>query len=216
MGIIETSYILIDTLGKIIKSYPNRYPWKRTAPNVAFMGENLFYHFNDNLYKKEIYSDTIYTFLNKSFKPHLVIDVGKFRLTPEKREENDYKYILDNFLIPVSLFEFGNCIYYEFILPSNEKNDGLSFIGLKNSKTKFLFDSEPGLINDIDGGPNIRPKTGTDNTIVSWIDAFKFKQTVESKSLRPPPSLGKNTQQKRLPINIKETDNPIIIMVKIK
>ena len=76
MGIIENSFILIDTTGKTIKNYPNKYHWKRTVPNVAYLGENIFYRLNGELLKKEIYSDTIYSYKNRNFEPHLIIDVG--------------------------------------------------------------------------------------------------------------------------------------------
>ena len=139
MGITQNSYILIDTLGRILKNYPNRYPWKRTVPNVAFGGENLYYRFNGNLNKKEIYSDTIYTYKNKSFEPHLILDIGKLRLTPAKREENDYKYILNNFLNPVNLFEFGNCIYYEFIIPPAWGMRKIFIYRFEEWKNQFIF-----------------------------------------------------------------------------
>ena len=42
MGIVENSFILIDTMGKIIKNFPNKYPWKRTIPNVVFIGREHF------------------------------------------------------------------------------------------------------------------------------------------------------------------------------
>lgn len=61
MGTTENSFILIDTAGNIIKNYPNKYPWKRTVPNVAYGGENIFYRLNGNLITKEIYSDTVYS-----------------------------------------------------------------------------------------------------------------------------------------------------------
>ena len=216
MGTTENSFILIDTLGKIIKNYPNRYPWKRTAPTIAYPGENLYYRFNGNLNKKEIYSDTVYTYMNKSFEPHLIIDIGKLRLTPSSREERDYKYLMSNFLDPSNLFEFGDCIYYEFILSINGETEKLSFIGSKNGKINLLFDSETGLINDIDAGPNILPKTVKGNsTMVAWINALELKQHFQAKTLKPPPS-EKTGKFENLARSIKETDNPVIMMIGIK
>jgi hypothetical protein len=157
MGNIENSFMLIDTTGKIIKNFPNKYPWKRTGPTVAFPAENIFYRYNGILIKTEMYSDTVFTYKNKSFEPHFIIDFGKLRLTPAKREEYDAKYLMNNFLSPVCLFEFGNCIYYEFIIPYKGKMEGLSYIGSKNGNLKLLFDPEKDLINDIVGGPNFWP-----------------------------------------------------------
>lgn len=216
MGTTVNSFILIDTLGNIIKNFPNKYPWKRTFPTVAFMGENLFYRFNGDLIKKEIYSDTLYTCKNKGFEPNLILDVGKLRITPTAREESDIKYINNNFLTPINLFEFGNYIYYEFIIPWEGETEGLSYIGSKTGNFSVLFDPEKELINDIDAGPNIWPKTVKDNfTIVAWIDAIELKQHVQLKSLKPPSS-EKIGKLETLAHSIKETDNPIIVLIKIK
>jgi hypothetical protein len=183
---------------------------------VAFMGENLFYRFNGDLIKKEIYSDTLYSCKNKGFEPNLILDVGKLRITPAAREESDIKYINNNFLTPINLFEFGNYIYYEFIIPWEGKTEGLSYIGSKTGNFSVLFDPEKELINDIDAGPNIWPKTVKDNfTIVTWIDAIELKQHVKLKSLKPPSS-EKIGKLETLAHSIKETDNPIIMLIKIK
>lgn len=86
-----------------------------------------------------------------------------------------------------------------------------------NGKLKLLFDPEKtGLINDIDAGPNIWPKTVKDNsTIVAWIDAIEFKKHVQVKTLKPPPSQNIGKLEK-LALSIKETDNPVIVMIEIK
>lgn len=219
MGNIDNSFILLDTLGTIIKNFPNRYPWKRTVPNVAFTAENIFYRSNGNLLKKEIYTDTVYTFKNKVFTPHLIIDVGKLRLTPEIREKNDPKFIMSNFLTPVNLFEFGNYIYYEIIIPWEGETEGLSVIGSKDGKFNVLFDPSIDLINDFDAGPKIWPRTVKDNsTLVAWTDAIKLKQysiSIDFKTLKPVNS-DKKKQFEKFAQSIDETDNPILMLIKVK
>ena len=59
MGNIENSYTLLDTNGLVIKSFPNNYPFKN-HDSFIFRYENLFYKFNNQLFKKEVYSDSIY------------------------------------------------------------------------------------------------------------------------------------------------------------
>jgi len=219
MGIIENSYNMFDTTGKIIKNFPNKYPWKRTVPNVAFQGENIFYRFNNQLFKKEMYCDTIYTFRNNNFEPHLIIDVGNLRLTPGARTESTAEFIMHNFLAPINLFEFGDYVYYEFIVPRNDKAEGLSFIGSKNSSFSALFDPEKDLINDLDGGPNIWPKTvWDDNTVISWVDAISLKTLVASESFKNsnPKFPEKKKELEKLANNLKETDNPVLVLVKLK
>ncbi len=76
-------------------------------------GENLYYTFNNSLYKKEVYSDTIYEFDNECFTPHMVLQVGKKLLTTEARTQFDGRYLAKNYIMPLNLFEFGDYVYYE-------------------------------------------------------------------------------------------------------
>jgi 6-bladed beta-propeller len=219
MGNIENSFNLFDTTGNIIKNFPNKYPWKRTVPNVAFQGENIFYRFNNQLFKKEIYCDTIYVYKDKDFKPHIIINVGNLRLSPGIRTESTAEFIMHNFLAPINLFEFGDYIYYEFIVPRNGKSEGLSFIGSKNGNFRVLFDPEKDLINDLDGGPCIWPKTNWDDkTLISWVDAISLKTMVASEAFKSstPKYPEKKKELEKLANSLNETDNPVLILVTLK
>ncbi|MDX9727237.1 MAG: 6-bladed beta-propeller [Bacteroidales bacterium] len=218
IGDIETSYLLIDTNGKIIKSYPNKYPWKRNAPTLAFQCENIFYRNNGQLIKKEIYCDTLFAFIDKNFYPHSVIDIGKLRLTPNFRTESDVNFITENFINPMNLFQFSNFIYYEFHIPINGHIEGLSFIGSKDGKFRVLFDPEEDLINDLDGGPSIWPKSAWDDmAIVTWTDALRIKTFVLSEKFKSsnPKYTNKKKDLENLAESLKETDNPVLILIKL-
>jgi hypothetical protein len=219
MGIMENSFNLFDTTGAIIKDFPNKYPWERTVPNVAYQGENIFYRFDNQIYKKEMYCDTIYVYENRDFKPHLVIEMGSLRLSPGARTENTAEFIMHNFLAPMNLFEFGDYIYFEFIVPRNDKSEGLSFIGSKKGNLRVLFDPEKDLINDLDGGPCIWPKTvWDDNTIISWVDAISLKTLVASEAFKSstPKYPEKKIELEKLANRLKETDNPVLMIVYLK
>lgn len=222
MGDTETSFILIDTTGKIIKSFSNKYPWKRIVPGVAYQHENLFYRFNNQLFKKEIFCDTIFVYNKKVFEPHIIIDVGNLQLTPSVltniRTSSDALLVLHNYLNPLNLFEFDNYIYYEFLLPRNDKYERLSFIGSKNGKLKVLFDPQKDLINDIDGGPCIPKSIWDDKTIISWIDATTLKTFVTSKTFKNNNPKYPEKKEKLISFanKINETDNPILILIKFK
>jgi hypothetical protein len=222
LGNIENSFVLMDTVGAIIKNFPNRFPFKKN-PNYAptYQHENLFYRFNNRLYKKEVYSDTVYVYENMNFKPHLVIEVGNRLVTPEARAENDLFYLSKNYITPLNLFEFGDFIYYEFIYERILGTNTLifGFIGSKKNKFQAFINSEQGLINDLDGGPNIWPKTTKDdNTIITWIDASKLKDYVASDTFKKstPKYPEKKKELEKLANSIQANDNPIIIMIKVK
>jgi len=82
-----------------------------------------------------------------------------------------------------------------------------------------MFPVYEGLINDLDAGPNIWPRTvKDDNIIVSWIDAFKFKEYIASDAFKnsTPKYPEKKQELERLANSIHEDDNPIIILIKVK
>jgi len=219
MGAIENSYILVDTMGTIIRNFPNKYPWTRTDPGVFYTGENLFYSFDNQLRKKEIYCDTVYSWKNGDFEPYMVIDVGNLRLTPEARTTGTVDIIMKSFLHPANLFEFGDKVYYEFISPRNGKMEGLAFIGSKDGDFRAFFDPEKELLNDLDGGPCIWPKgTWDDNTLVSWVETINLKNWVNSEAFRNsnPRDPGGKAELVRLADSLEETDNPVLVLVRFK
>ena len=218
---VENSYNLTDTSGIIIKKFPNKYPWKIVQKSTVVFDENLYYRFKNKLYKKEIYSDTVYVFENLSFKPHLVIAHGGKLLTSNARSEYEPSLLMQKFLSQKNLFEFGDYLYYEFIY--DFKRGGRytykGFIGSKKDKTQALIYPEQGITNDLDGGPNIWPKTiKDDNTIVSWVNALQLKTHVLSEAFKnsKPEFPEKKKELEKLANNLKETDNPILILVKLK
>jgi hypothetical protein len=224
-GNIENSFILIDTTGKIIDKYPNKYPLESFDRGISYESEIIFYTFNNQIFKKEIYCDTIFLCDNKVFEPHLIIDVGGLRLTPDVRANtngrsfSEVSSTLKKILLPSNLFEFSDFIYYQFATTINGKYDGFSFIGSTKNNFKAVFPINEGIINDFDGGPNIWPRTvRDDNTIVSWIDAFELKKYISSDAFKnsKPQSPEKKKELEKLADSVKENDNPIMILIKVK
>jgi len=215
-GNITSSFNLIDSTGRIIKSYPNKYPWNPPKRSTyIFQYENLYYRFINQLFKKEIYSDTIYSFDKLAFEPHLIIDHGKRLITSKVRTNSSVDQITEDFIRQLNLFEFGDYIYYEFLLGRN----AFSLIGSKKNNSTILIDPEKGIINDVDCGPNIWPKAVKDDkTLICWIDAIELKKYVASEIFKKsvPKYPEKKMELERLANNLKETDNPILILVKLK
>jgi len=219
-GNFQTSYNFIDTIGRSIKSFPNKYPFNNH--NSYFLWhENLFYRFNNKLFKKEVYSDTIYVFEDMSFKPHLVIDVGEKLLTPNARSEFEGLYLAKNYISPLKLFEFGDYVYYEFVYKFALPEDVLifSFIGSKKNNFRAIINTGQGIINDLDGGPNILPKTIKDDyTIIALVDALQLKTHVSTEAFKnsKPKYPEKKKELEKLANGLKETDNPVLVSVRLK
>jgi hypothetical protein len=220
MGNIENSYNYLDKTGSVLKSFQNRYPFENHYGNTIWE-ENIFYRFDNKLFKKEVYSDTIYEFENMRFKPHLIIDVGEKLLTPKARSDNDGLALGSKYIDPLKLFEFGDYIYYEFIYRFVLPEDVLiySFIGSKKGNFQVLINSGQGIINDLDGGPNILPKTiKDDSTIIALVEANDLKKHVASEDFKNsnPIYLEKKRELEQLANKIKETDNPVLVLLKLK
>ncbi len=220
MGDIQNSYTLIDTNGRVIKFFPNKYPFKNHDA-YGIKGENLFYMFDNKLFKKEVYSDTIYLYDNGTFTPHMVIQVGEKLISPEARTKFESRYLAENFIIPLNLFEFGNYVYYEFVYRYVIPNDVLiySFIGSKFNNIKAIINTGQGFTNDLDGGPGFLPKTiKDDNTIIGWVDAQKLNAHVDSEEFKnsKPKYPDKKKELEKLANRLKETDNPVLVLVSLK
>jgi hypothetical protein len=219
MGDIQNSYTLIDKTGKVIKYYPNKYPFKNHDA-YGITGENLFYKFDNKLFKKEVYSDTIYSYNNEKFAPHMIIQVGDKLITPQARTEFDSRYLAENFIIPLNLFEFGDFVYYEFVYTfALPKVLIYSFIGSKRNSFKALINTKQGIKNDLDGGPNILPKTiKDDNTVIGWVDALKLKAHVASDAFKnsTPKYPEKKKELEKLAERLKDTDNPVLVLLRLK
>lgn len=218
LGNVEISFNLIDSSGKIIKNYPNKYPFVKYKNDAyGFAHENLFYRFDDLLFKKEVYSDTIYVYKNMEFRPHLVIEVGDRLITPKVRSELAGLELAKNYITPRNLFEFGEYVYYEFTYKFDFSNTlNYSFIGSKKRDFQVFIKPENGIINDLDGGPNILPLTiKDDNTFIGCVDALQLKKHVASETFTKstPKYPEKKKELEELANSLKDTDNPVLMFV---
>jgi len=218
-GSNSNSFILIDKSGNLLKSFPNRYQFKSKS-TYGFNHEILFYVFNKKLFIKELCAETVYSFENSGFKPHLVIDVGKKQVTPKVRSECDMFEINANYIQPRDLLEFGNFVYYAYVDKYVQGDVRIyGFIGSQKDNYQALFDLGKGFTNDLDGGPNVLPlTTKDDNTIVSLIDAIDLKNHVASETFKKSKPLypEKKRELEKLANSLKETDNPVLVLVSLK
>lgn len=213
LGNVEDSFNLIDSTGNIVKKFPNIYPFVK-QPNEAygFVHEVLFYNYDNKLFKKEVYSDTIFSFENFEFEPHMVINLGDKSITQKARSEISGMDISKKFIIPRNLFEFGDFIYYEF----GYGFVNYSFIGSKKSSFQALIKTGEGIINDLDGGPNILPMISKDDkSIIGWIESIQLKAYVTSSEFlnSKPKYPEKKKALEELANKLTIYDNPVLMVV---
>ena len=217
-GINESSFILIDKLGNIIKSFSNIYKFNQKS-GFGFTHENLFYGFSNKIFKKEIYSDTVYVFENFDFKPHIVLKVGNRLITPKVRSESDMLTIGAKYIHPMNLFEFGDYVYYQFVYKYSPEELIYGFMGNKKDNHQIFFNPGQGIANDLDGGPGILPLTvKNDYTIISLIEPITLKKYIATNEFKnsTPKYPEKKRELEKLTNSLKETDNPVLVLIKLK
>jgi hypothetical protein len=102
-------------------------------------------------------------------------------------------------------------------------------LGIYNIQSNSLVFCEPtstdnplftsGIYNDVDAGPRFYPmKQVNDSTLAMWIEAKQLKDHVASKDFMN--SIVKYPEKKKeleiLASSLKETDNPILMLVRLK
>ncbi len=222
-GSIENSFELIDYSGTILKSYPNKYKFQAGA--IVFVeqeNECMFYWYNDNLNIKERYSDTIFTFKDRSFIPKMVVNRGERRFIADlliyNTEDELTRVIKEKLPLYIDeecIYEFGNYIYSQFWY----KDDDHAYIISKNGEGEFLRFFDNGIINDIDGGPNVTLNAMKDDkTLIDWIDPIDLKSYINSDKFENSYALNpdKKIQLSKLVNNLKEDDNPVMMVVRLK
>ncbi|MGV8137965.1 MAG: 6-bladed beta-propeller [Mangrovibacterium sp.] len=212
------SIFLTDYDGNVVKAFPDKYKYKNMKMTNAFEEEFLTFSYDKKLYTKEIYSDTVFIFKHLKFQPAFILDHGGKTLSVEAREEIDsfdsFTEISAQYSKETNLLLFGNYVFSEF----SYHNRFYNFIGSFDDKD-FRVITEDKIINDLDGGPDILFKTASDkNTVIGWINAFDLKAHVASENFKnsSPKYPEKKKELEKLANNLKENDNPVLMLIKLK
>jgi len=113
------------------------------------------------------------------------------------------------------IFETELFLYYSY---SFGESDYKIFYA-KDENRKFEIDQEKGVLkDDIGGGPDFDPKFCSDDKMYSWISARDFIKYTGSEDFTE--AQVQNTKQhvvlKKLANSLKETDNPVLVLVSLK
>jgi hypothetical protein len=223
----EYLYILSNEKWDTLSKVNNHYKWINNTNIKGMVGYTSFkpfYSYNNKVFVKSMYNDTVYTILNNKIEPDLYLNLGKYRLPEELRPEppqsisrfrnENEKYFFGG------IMEAGGMI---FIMTSNYKakiNRNILY-NRKSSEGIFLVDAshEPsGFINDWDGSIEFWPEGSiNDQEIFMEIPAIVLKKKLldESKGKNAFSDL-KKTDLKEIIGDLDELDNPVLMIVRLK
>jgi hypothetical protein len=211
-------WIIIDTLGNAVKKK------QRTLPvfKSNYLHGGGTYVFNHKLNYWNQFIDTVFSFLpDFSVEPNLIIKPGEYRLP--KEYVNDALKMLPNYFIINQILETNKylIIRYSFYRGKN----GLVIID-KKKKESFLtywkFDNYGSIINDLDGGVNSLPiNYMVDNGkeyLIELIDSYQLKAHIRSDKFisEVPKYPEKKKEFEKLASGLKDTDNPVLMLVRLK
>lgn len=214
---IEKKKLFLYTNDSIIRIFPNYLKWGNGTGKVN-VGKSIFstnfMRWDNNLYFKEIFNDTLFKVTKNELIPRLVFNGGKYSfpyglqgdILPPLNVQEDY------FLIP-DMNENSRYLFFQLVFKRK------TYTGFydKLSKTTSICDELEGnrmaLIDDINNFMPITPISFTKNNemvaalkaedIKKWIDANPEKLESLSKKF---PWLNK----------IDELSNPVIFIAKCK
>ncbi|HOU01875.1 MAG: 6-bladed beta-propeller [Bacteroidales bacterium] len=220
---VKHEWILFDTLGNIIKTK------ERSTPE--FTGNDLIpggiYKYENKLYSWNPWSDTIFS-LSPDFipEPSFVISPGQHRLSREayKRIE-DAKLYFKPYLILESKNNIFTRYYWDndLIIAVIDKKSGESHsTALIKGPAVFGDNILGGIINDIDGGMRFQPQNyfveNDREYLEGLINPHEIKARVKTDEFKE--FMAKYPEKKKvfeeLAGSMKETDNPVLMVVRLK
>lgn len=209
----ETKLLLVfDRDGEIIHIHDNTNIIHEENTLVGRNNDSQFYHYENNLYFKENFNDTIYQLIHNDLLVHRVMHTGKY-LWPYEFKWLTYEEETQLPLFKLTnIFESGSYLFFHFHL-SNQSDKKILGLFDKNLDQLKLLDSGSGIDDDIYEFMPFTPFSLTlHNEAMGYIEGYKveqwFKENPEKAALLPP-------GLKKL-ANVTENDNPVVIFAKLE
>lgn len=211
----EKKKIVLFSKDSVIKIFPNYRSWNRIQSNTihVFTLQNLFYHFENRLFFKEAFNDTLFEVKKDILLPRYAFSLENYSIPYELQGEYLASGKLNKSITVDGFTENLNFVFF------NIRNDGktyLSYINKKNNVLRVCSGNEltnSALIDDINGFLPITQFNFNDhNELISYYESFKIKYWIK---LNPEKA---QSLSKKFPWinNLDESGNPVIIIAKCK
>jgi len=208
------SWYIIDMNGNELIKINNSLK-RKSSPGFSII-ESPLYFYDGTAHFMEFGIDTLYFFKGSVKKPYAIFHLGDLKMDPDPVWSQESVEKLADRLWIYTIYEDNRYLYLNL-------NWGLSLepfacVFDKNTKkVEILKDS--GFLNDLNAGPSFWPKkVYSDSLLIDYIDAYQFKEYTGSsifKNLTPKYPAAKRDLEK-LADSLKETDNPVLMLVRLK
>jgi len=205
----------------VTKFFPNTDFFIDNPKSITSRGETegWFYWFKKELFLQSCFNDTVFKVENNSLTPKYEFELGKYKLDYSQRDFIKVKAWKDYFLIK-GTYESENYLFFTLSYNDEErqgiydKKQKKTHVSDSNNVELFYFDNDQyGFINDIDNFIQYSPTSiNQSNELVGLVEAYEI---VNWFSKNPEKAAHLSPQLQKLK-NIKETDNPVVMVVKLK
>jgi hypothetical protein len=221
-GDSKYDWIILDTLGSLIKAK------KRSIPlftsDWLISGET--YKYGNQMFYWDHFTDTVFSILpDLNEKPAFIISPGDHRMPRSNFSfEEHEKYLNLKQIFETDHFLLIRYHYLEPALVLIDKKNNESFLTcLEGNDSGFLaWGLSGGIINDLDGGlkylPNNKFVEKTREYLIGLLNPYQIKIRVASSEFinSTPKYPEKKKELEKLANSLKETDNPVLILVRLK
>jgi hypothetical protein len=222
-GLEQSLSILINTDGDTLYFKPNLYKFENRTTNYMMINESLHYNFENYVCFKEEAGDTVFFVNSKTneFQPRLILDSHGKGFLPGIRYDKEYarSHGAESYWVYLIIETPRYIIYtYEHNMTRNkilyDKSANKKF-RLKEWKIIDNIASNNALKDDINGGPVFDPEFSSENIVYSSVDALTLKKYVASEEFEKAKVSDPKKKEalKKLADSLKETDNPVLIVV---
>ncbi len=170
------------------------------------------YSFDGNIRYSEPFSNTLATVTLDSLITHAVFDLGSAGVPFENY--NDNLSVIGGRYSLYKITESTQGIFFS-LTKFVSRDDLYGFFDKQSGETRVA--GKEGFTNDIDGGlPFFPTYVYNDDTLVGWVDAYTLKNHVASLDAKEMTRLygDKFKGLADLAADLKDDDNPVLIMVK--
>ncbi len=244
-GQMDYKFLLINKSGKTKQTWKNFDIFIREGVDYAYEQKAFFNSFNGDLFVKQFFNDTLF-FLNKRKEliPKFIFYLGDLKMPLKVRTGRFGGEELWSYITLYDFYQTGRYIFLKcgfghrfpakrltpITTPAGETwyntNYMLGVVDKNTLDVKFCKPTDTdnplfttGIFNDLDAGPRFFPQQMVnDSTLAMLVESYELINHVKSDDFNNTESRypEKKKELKNLAASLKETDNPVIVLVRLK
>lgn len=214
--------------GDTLQTIANHNFWnsdETSNSSVSIWGQNIFYRVENKLHIKSWYNDTVYTYNeHNKIVPEFFVDLKEHKIPNDLvYERKSTRPMLKNYYW-TGINESDKYIFIRYGLHGIRKiGEGEYGCILYNKKIKEGValknqGEEYGFTNDLNGGPDFKPRYSNDSLIFVDVTAIDMKQYLDSEKFKNQTVKFPEQKEKLVELNktLKEDDNHFLMIARLK